>query len=163
MPLDLTPAFASPQDGAEDARRDSPPEGPLSPGLDAALDAAFEDALFEEGAPLAGLVRLDRFTLPAASREEFLRRVGFIPRLLRPRPGFLRDIAVERALPDDRLELATLVEWAAPEDAAAAAPMVTAALAEAGLDLRADLARLGVAGEKADWLAVDLFAEPDEA
>ncbi|SFI24836.1 hypothetical protein [Albimonas pacifica] len=150
MPLDLTPAFASPQDASADA----------SFGLDAALDAAFEDALFEDAAPRPGLVRLDRFTLPEASRAEFLRRVGFIHRLLRTRPGFLRDLAVERPLPDGRLALATLVEWETPEDAAAAAPVVKAALEGAGLDLHADLARLEVQGEKADWQAVELSAEP---
>lgn len=148
MPLDLTPAFASPQDAPE-TRLD----------LDAALDAAFEDALFEDAAPSPGLVRLDRFTLPAEARAEMLRRVGFIHRLLRTRPGFLRDLAVERPLPDGRLALATLVEWETPEDAAAAGPVVVAALEAAGLDLRADLARLDVQAEKADWQAVDLLAE----
>lgn len=157
MPLDLTPAFAPPTDAPAD-----PSARAESPGLDAALDAAFEDALFEEGAPIPGLVRLDRFTLPAGSRAEMLRRVGFVHRLLRTRPGFLRELAVERSLPDDRIELATLVEWRAPEDAAEAVPVLTAALAEAGLDLRADLARLGVESEKADWLAIDLFADPPE-
>ncbi len=152
MPLDLTPAFASPQDASDDAAF----------GLDAALDAAFEDALFEEGAPRPGLVRLDRFSLPPGSRAPFLRRVGFIHRLLRTRPGFLRDLAVERPLPDGRVALATLVEWEAPEHAAAAIPVVTAALEAAGIDLPADLARLDVQAEKAEWQAVDLLADLPE-
>ena len=66
---------------------------------------------------------------------------------------------MERPLPDGRLALATLVEWETPEDAAAAGPVVVAALEAAGLDLRADLARLDVQAEKADWQAVDLLAE----
>ncbi|MDF2232982.1 hypothetical protein P2H44_10490 [Albimonas sp. CAU 1670] len=122
--------------------------------LDAPLDAPF-DALFEDAAPRLAQARLDRFEMPAAARAEFLEAVRVIHAVLRRRPGFLRDLLLERTLPDGRVEIATLVEWGATADLAAAKVEAARAQAAAGIDPAALMARLGVQATIASFEPVE--------
>lgn len=55
--------------------------------------------------------RIDGFTVPAAARDAFLRRVEATHRVLRKQPGFVTDRIVERPLGTTACRMITMVEW----------------------------------------------------
>jgi len=58
-----------------------------------------------------GFVRVDRFNVSAAGRDELLRRIQETHEVLRAQRGYVRDYVLERANPSDGVGLMTIVEW----------------------------------------------------
>lgn len=104
---------------------------------------------------MTSIIRLDRFTLPAAARPALLARIAETHAFLREQPGFLRDAVMEGP---DGGEIVTLVEWASPEAVAAARAAVADRQAETGFDRAAFLANSGITGHFSTLTRLDTEA-----
>ena len=90
--------------------------------------------------------RIDKFIVPAAAREAFTGSVHATHELLRTCPGFVRDLVLEQTAGPGDFNLVTLVEWDSAESLENAKVVVAAVHRRSGLDVRAELEDLGVAG-----------------
>ena len=93
------------------------------------------------------IFRIDRFTLPAASREEFIVRVGKTHEILRTCKGFVLDRIVEHRLADGALALLTVAEWDGQPAFDAARETVRQAHAAEGFDPAETMQRLGITAD----------------
>ena len=101
--------------------------------------------------------RVDRFTVPAFARDEFIEQVRRTHEVLRELPGFIEDRVLERAAGSSHVSVVTMVTWqdqAAAEDARVA---VTVAQRKAGFDKHRFLSRLGVEVDIGSFREVELF------
>ena len=78
--------------------------------------------------------RVDKFVVPAAAREEFLRRVEETHQLLRRQPGFIRDAILEQVSGPGRFNIVTIAEWESQEAIEAARTVGSKAHVERGFD-----------------------------
>ena len=72
------------------------------------------------------LYRIDRFTVPAAARTEFLTRIHVIDALLSAQPGCRAHRVFERRLDRGETAIITIAEWESPEAMTAARDRVAA-------------------------------------
>lgn len=93
------------------------------------------------------LFRIDRFTVPAAVRAEFLTRIHFIDALLKLQPGCRAHRVFERPVNDGEVAIITVAEWESPEAMAAARDQVGSEYRRQGFDPAAFMARLGVTAD----------------
>ncbi len=104
------------------------------------------------------MFRVDKFSVPAQARAEFLEKVQETHVLLRSLPGFIRDAVLEQAADTGEFNFVTIVEW---ENAEA---MVPARQAVAGLHARLNFdphelfARLGIRADLGNYRRADLPA-----
>ena len=90
--------------------------------------------------------RIDAFSVPAASRDEFQaamrRNLAFIETL----PGFVNHMVFEKTNGPTDFNLVTIAVWESPEAVAAAAERVRAYYKSIGFDVSATLTRLAIIG-----------------
>ena len=98
--------------------------------------------------------RVDKFVVPAAAREEFLRRVEETHQLLRRQPGFIRDAILEQVSGPGRFNIVTIAEWESQEAIDAARTVVSKAQVERGFDPQETMRRLSIEADIANYRPV---------
>jgi len=91
--------------------------------------------------------RIDRFNVPEAAEDVFMRRVQRIQSLIDPLPGCRQNLVLIQSRDEKRLRVMTVVEW---ENAAAmdeARAYVQRQYAQEGFDPPAFMRQLGVEAE----------------
>ena len=100
------------------------------------------------------IYRVDKFTVPAAGREEFLGRVAQTQAFLERQDGFVRGLVLEQTSGPGVFNFVTIVEWAGAD----VVERVTAAVAqfhkESGFDRQELLRRLGITADIATYTAL---------
>ena len=100
------------------------------------------------------IYRVDKFTVPAAGREEFLGRVAQTQAFLERQEGFIRGLVLEQTSGPGVFNFVTIVEWAGVD----VVERVTAAVArfhkESGFDRQELLRRLGITADIATYTAL---------
>ena len=94
------------------------------------------------------LYRLDRFVVPAHSREEFVGRVRQTHEVLRRQPGFVRDFLLEQPAGPGETVVATLVEWESRDAIDAAVAAIREGHERSGFDPAEAIPRLTSKAEK---------------
>ena len=90
------------------------------------------------------IYRVDKFVVPQAALEEFLKRVHDTHKILRRQPGFVRDALLEQVAGPGRFNIVTVAEWESQSAIDAARAVVAKAHAESGFNPQDTLARLGI-------------------
>jgi heme-degrading monooxygenase HmoA len=91
--------------------------------------------------------RVDRFNVPIAAREEFLKRITDTHKILANQRGFVRDVLLEQPAGPDAFNLVTLAEWESQEAVEQAREVVAQFHRAAGFEPRALFASLGIRAE----------------
>jgi len=102
------------------------------------------------------LYRVDKFSVPAAGRDEFLKRVASTHALLRQQEGFVRDLVMEQQSGPGVFNFVTLVEWSSPEVVEHVAAAVAELHRQTGFDRQEMMTRLGIKGDIANYTRLDL-------
>jgi heme-degrading monooxygenase HmoA len=102
------------------------------------------------------IYRVDRFSVPAAARDEFLGYVRNTHEILRGLPGFVEDTVLEQAERLGRFNIVTMVIWESQEAVDGALVAVVAAHKKAGFDRRGTLSRLGIDADVGRYLEAQL-------
>lgn len=95
--------------------------------------------------------RLDKFLVPNAAREEFLKNVNHTHALLKSQPGYLQGFILEQPVNADEFNLVTLIEWENSQSAESARFVVQAMHKETGFNPQEVRARLGIKFELGDY------------
>ncbi|NIC04854.1 antibiotic biosynthesis monooxygenase family protein [Billgrantia bachuensis] len=101
------------------------------------------------------IFRVDKFSVPEAAREEFLKRVHDTHQVLRRQPGFIRDSLLEQVAGSGRFNIVTIAEWENQEAIDAARLAVTKAHREKGFDPQESMARLGIEADIANYQPIE--------
>ncbi|MDY6809276.1 MAG: antibiotic biosynthesis monooxygenase [Actinomycetota bacterium] len=99
------------------------------------------------------LHRIDKFAVPEASREEFLRQVHHTHEILGAQPGILRNDVLTLVGGDSTFNVVTVVSWESSDALRNAGRAVADDVARTGFDRDAFLARLGVTGDFGTYAA----------
>lgn len=91
--------------------------------------------------------RIDKFVVPEAVRDEFLRRIEETHSILRGCAGFVRDGIFEQCGGDGKFNFLTSVEWSGMEAMETAARIVLAAHKKTDFDPRNFIARHGISAD----------------
>ena len=91
--------------------------------------------------------RVDKFSVPAAVRLEFLDRVETMHAFLRTLPGYVQDSVLEQTEGPARFNFVTIVTWVNQDAVDSARLLVAARNREAGFNPQDTLAKLGVAAD----------------
>lgn len=97
------------------------------------------------------IYRVDKFVVPQAAREEFLKRVHDTHRVLRQEPGFIRDAILEQIAGPGKFNIVTVAEWEGQDAIDAARAAVAKAHAESGFNAQETMARLGIEADIANY------------
>ncbi|WP_193161565.1 antibiotic biosynthesis monooxygenase family protein [Microbulbifer hainanensis] len=101
--------------------------------------------------PNTRVYRLDRFVVPTAAHDEFIRRVQETHSLLREQPGFVQDFLLESPRDSGSFTLATLVEWRDQQAIEAARTKVAEQHRISGFNAQALMAKLGIQAELGNY------------
>ncbi len=104
----------------------------------------------------APLYRVDKFAVPAAGRDEFLKRVASTHALLRQQAGFVRDLLMEQQSGPGVFNFVTLVEWTGPEVVERVAAAVAELHRQTGFEREEMMTRLGIKADIANYTRLDL-------
>ena len=102
------------------------------------------------------ILRVDKFSVPAAARVEFLEKVQATHNLLRTQAGFVRDAILEQTSGPGEFNFVTIVEWENAEAMEPARKAVAALHQRMNLDPREMLARLGIRADIGNYKPVEL-------
>ncbi|MEW5769653.1 MAG: antibiotic biosynthesis monooxygenase family protein [Pseudomonadota bacterium] len=97
------------------------------------------------------IYRVDKFVVPHAAREEFLKRVYETHEILRRQPGFIRDELLEQISGPGRFNIVTAAEWESQAAIDAARVAVETARAAIGFNAQETMARLGIEPDMANY------------
>jgi heme-degrading monooxygenase HmoA len=97
------------------------------------------------------IYRVDKFVVPEAAREEFLRRVHETHQVLRRQPGFIRDALLEQVSGPGRFNIVTVAEWESQAAIDTARAEVMNAHAKSGFNAQETIARLGIEADIANY------------
>jgi len=97
------------------------------------------------------IYRVDKFVVPEAAREEFLRRVHETHQVLRRQPGFVRDSLLEQVSGPGRFNIVTVAEWESQAAIDTARTEVMNAHAKSGFNAQETIARLGIEADIANY------------
>jgi len=97
------------------------------------------------------IYRVDKFTVPAAGRDEFLGRVAQTQAFLERQEGFVRGLVLEQTSGPGVFNFVTLVEWSGPEVVDRVTAAVTQFHKETGFDRQELLRRLGITADIATY------------
>lgn len=97
------------------------------------------------------IYRVEKFVVPKAAMEEFLRRVHDTHQILRRQPGFIRDAILEQIAGPGRFNIVTLAEWESQTAIDAARAAVAKTHAESGFNPQETMARLGIEADIANY------------
>jgi hypothetical protein len=98
--------------------------------------------------------RVDKFSVPAHARGEFLEKVRAIHELLRSQAGFAQDFILEQASGPGELNSVTIVEWENAEAMEPARQAVAALHKRMNFDPRELFARLGIRADLGNYKRV---------
>jgi heme-degrading monooxygenase HmoA len=112
----------------------------------------------DKAARADALYRVDRFIVPPAARDEFVKRVAATSRVLHCQPGFRRELVLEQNAGPGVCNFVTLVEWESAAAIGPASEAVARAHAESGFDRHAFLEANGIRADIASYGVVDLEA-----
>lgn len=101
------------------------------------------------------IYRVDKFVVPQAAREEFLKRVCDTHQVLRRQPGFIRDALLEQVAGPGKFNIVTIAEWESQQAIDAARAVVAKAHSESGFNAQETMARLGIEADIANYKAID--------
>lgn len=101
------------------------------------------------------IYRVDKFVVPMAARDEFLKRVQDTHEILRAQPGFIRDALLEQTDGPGRFNVVTMVEWESQSAIESARAVVTKAHQESGFDPRETMVRLGIEADIANYRSIE--------
>ncbi len=97
------------------------------------------------------LYRIDRFVVPAAARDEFLKNITRVHSILREQPGFIWDAILESAPGPGEFDFVTIAEWEKADALEPAKAAVAASHHEAGFDPQEMFQRLGIRMEPGNY------------
>jgi heme-degrading monooxygenase HmoA len=100
--------------------------------------------------------RVDKFSVPTAAREEFLKNVRNIHQLLQAFPGFVQDFLIEQSTSPDSFNLMTFIEWDSQESVENAKAKVNETYKQTGFDPQALIARLGIKADMATYKEIEV-------
>jgi heme-degrading monooxygenase HmoA len=98
--------------------------------------------------------RVDKFSVPAHAREEFLDKVYATHELLRSQAGFAQDFILEQASGPGEFNFVTIVEWENVEAMEPARQAVTALHKRMNFDPHELFARLGIRADLGNYKLV---------
>ncbi len=98
--------------------------------------------------------RVDKFSVPAHAREEFLDKVYATHELLRSQAGFAQDFILEQASGPGEFNFITIVEWENAEAMEPARQAVTALHKRMNFDPHELFARLGIRADLGNYKLV---------
>ncbi|HXH06570.1 MAG TPA: antibiotic biosynthesis monooxygenase family protein [Vicinamibacterales bacterium] len=96
------------------------------------------------------IYRVEKFVVPQAARDEFLKRIHDTHHVLRRQPGFIQDALLEQIAGPGRFNIVTIAEWESEEAIEASRGVVARAHEEAGFNPRETIARLGIEADIGD-------------
>ena len=99
--------------------------------------------------------RVDRFTVPAAARDEFLKRVADTHKMLASQRGFVRDILLEQAAGADGFNLVTMAEWESQEAIDQARDVIGSFHRQLNFDPTEMYGRLGIRAERGNYRTIE--------
>ena len=99
--------------------------------------------------------RVDKFIVPEAARDEFLKTVRHTHELLRKQPGFQWDQLLEQQSGPGSFNIVTIAEWKNDEAMTAASVVIQADRETTGLDPRALMHRLNVTPDLGNYRELD--------
>jgi hypothetical protein len=102
------------------------------------------------------IFRVDKFTVPALARAEFLERVRATHTLLRTQAGFVRDAILEQTSGPGEFNFVTIVEWKNAEAMEPARKAVTAFHQGMNFNPREMLTRLGIRADMGNYERVEM-------
>jgi heme-degrading monooxygenase HmoA len=102
------------------------------------------------------ILRVDKFSVPAAARAEFLEKVQATHALLRTQAGFVQDAILEQTSGPGEFNFVTIVEWKNADAVEPARKAVAALHQRINLDPREMLARLGIRADIGNYKPVEL-------
>lgn len=100
--------------------------------------------------------RVDKFLVPAISRDEFLGRVRTIHALLKEQTGFVRDIVLEQVSGNGELNFVTIVEWDGQAYIDKAKAAVALRYSQTGFNPQEMFERLGIKADLGNYQRVDV-------
>ncbi|RUO31883.1 antibiotic biosynthesis monooxygenase [Aliidiomarina sedimenti] len=98
-----------------------------------------------------GIYRVDKFSVPQAAKDEFLKKVRDTDQVLRRQPGFIRDTLLEQVAGPGQFNIVTIAEWENQQSIDAARNVVVQAHAESGFNPQETMARLGIEADIANY------------
>lgn len=101
------------------------------------------------------IYRIDKFIVPEASRDEFLRRVNETHQVLRRQPGFIRDALLEQVSGPGKFNIVTVAEWESQAAIDTARVAVMNAHAKSGFNAQETIVRLGIEADIANYKPID--------
>lgn len=101
------------------------------------------------------IYRLDRFSVPAAARDEFLLNVRRTHEILRDQPGFIWDAILEQDAGLGEFNFVTIAEWENENVIRAAKAVVTEAHRKAAFNPQEMFARLGIKADISNYKYAD--------
>jgi heme-degrading monooxygenase HmoA len=102
------------------------------------------------------ILRVDKFSVPAAARAEFLEKVQATHALLRTQAGFVQDAILEQTSGPGEFNFVTIVEWKNADAVEPARKAVTALHHEMKFDSREMLTRLGIHADIGNFKLVEV-------
>ncbi|MCC2610611.1 antibiotic biosynthesis monooxygenase family protein [Neorhizobium petrolearium] len=90
------------------------------------------------------VVRVNRFSVPAGARDEFMRLIGRTHDIIRAQPGFIDDMVLEQNSGADTFNLITILQFEGEHVLQPVIAAVAKADAAAGIDRQMLSRRLGV-------------------
>ncbi|RUO34822.1 antibiotic biosynthesis monooxygenase family protein [Aliidiomarina soli] len=101
------------------------------------------------------IYRVDKFSVPQAAKDEFLKRVRDTHHVLRRQPGFIRDTLLEQVAGPGQFNIVTIAEWENQQAIDAARTVVMQAHVESGFNPQEAMARLGIEADIANYRRMD--------
>jgi hypothetical protein len=98
--------------------------------------------------------RIDNFSVPDASREEFERAMRRNLAYISELPGFLGHMVFDRTAGDTPFNIATIAVWASQEAIERAAEQVRSYYASIGFDVQDFMKRLGITSARGNFRGV---------
>lgn len=102
--------------------------------------------------------RVDRFTVPAGARDEFLMRVTATHKILASQRGFVRDVLLEQPARPDGFNLVTMAEWESQEAIERAREVIGDFYHQLGFDPTEMFGRLGIRAERGNYRPLERTA-----
>lgn len=102
-----------------------------------------------------GVYRVDKFTVPADVKEEFIGKVKLTHDLLRTLPGFQQDFVLEQATENGDLKIITLVAWENADAMANARTAVGIMQKDIQFNPQDFIQKSGITMERGDYQRID--------
>ena len=100
------------------------------------------------------MYRVDRYTVPKASLDEFAAGALKMREFLRTLEGFVQQLVLEKEADRDTVNVITVTEWANMEAIRKAVVSVRNMHQQAGSDRQSNLQRLGIALDQSEYKPV---------